>query len=81
MALTTAQGAALVKGAAPTPRKVVKVEVTRAFCVAGVRLDVGATLEVTEALAQELAGCGKAIPYVEKPAPARPVKGAKERTE
>lgn len=81
MALTTAQGAALVKGAAPTSPKVVKVEVTRAFCVSGVRLDVGATLEVSEAMARELASTGKAIPYVDKPAPARLAKGLKEKPE
>lgn len=66
--IATPKAAALVKGAAPAKPVLVKVEVVRPFCVAGVRLEVGATLEVSETLARELQVNGKAVPHVEKPA-------------
>ncbi len=73
--MATPHGAALVKGAASTPAKPVKLEVTRAFCMQGKRLEVGATLEVPGPLAGELITNGKARPYVEKPAPAAKAAG------
>lgn len=62
---------ALVKGAGQSAPKVVKLEVVRAFCIDGVRREVGDTVEVQAATARELAAMGKAIAYVEKPAPKR----------
>lgn len=62
---------ALVKGASQSAAQVVKLEVVRAFCIAGVRKDVGEVVEVPAPLAKELASLGKAIAYVEKPAPKR----------
>jgi hypothetical protein len=73
--MTTKPGAALVKGAAPTAPKVVKLEVTRAFCMQGKRIEVGATLEVPGPLASELVTNGKATPYVEKPQAAAKTSG------
>lgn len=69
--INTANAAALVKGAAATPQKTVKVEVTRAFCIKGERQEVGAACEVPEGLARELVSAGKAVPFIEKPAAAR----------
>lgn len=64
--IATSQAAALVKGAAATARKAVKVTVTRAFCVHGKRLEVGAALEVAESVARQLMSDGKAVAFIEK---------------
>lgn len=77
--LTTSQAGALVKGASAAKPKVVQLEVTRAFCIAGVRKAVGDVLEVSESLARELTSLGKATAYVEKPAPAKPARATKEK--
>lgn len=64
--IATSNAGALVKGAPASQAKLVKLTVTRAFCIAGVRQELGATVEVTEALGRELASMGKVIAYVEK---------------
>lgn len=51
----------------------VKVKVTRAFCIDGERVEEGKVVEVEKALAVELAALGKAIE-----APAKPSKETKE---
>lgn len=76
--IATSNAAALVKGAAAPAARLVKVEVTRAFCMKGERVEVGATLEVPEALARELMSNGKVVPFVEKPA-AKPAPRAQEK--
>jgi hypothetical protein len=79
--ITTTNAAALVKGAAASPQpKVVKLEVTRPFCIAGVRQELGAALEVAEGLARELVSMGKAVRYVEKPAEAKPAARVQEKS-
>jgi hypothetical protein len=48
----------------------VKIEVTRAFLLAGVRQEVGSSVELADSLARELIATGKAqraVPAVEKP--------------
>jgi hypothetical protein len=77
--ITTQEAGALVKGAPAAKPKVVKLTVTRAFCIAGARQEVGATVEVTEALGRELASMGKAIAYVEKPAEAKSAARGQEK--
>lgn len=80
MALTTSQAGALVKSAPAAAPKVVKLEVARAFCIAGIRKEVGDVVEVSEPLARELTSIGKALAYVAKPA--APVKAPpKEKTQ
>lgn len=59
-----------------------KVTVTRAFCLAGLRQEVGQVVEVTPALAAELVAYGKAsyeVAVVAEEAPKR--KARKETTE
>jgi hypothetical protein len=77
--ISAANAAALIKGAAATPQKTVKVEVTRAFCIKGQRLEVGTAVEVPEALARELQSTGKAVPYTEKAAPAKPARAEEKK--
>lgn len=79
MALTTSQAGALVKGAPAAKPKFVQLEVSRPFCIAGVRKEVGDVVEVSESLARELVSIGKAIAYVAKPAPAKPAAAPKEK--
>lgn len=75
--IKTAEGAALVKGVAPNQPKLVKVTVTRAFCMKGQRLESGAALEVPEVLARQLMSDGKAAPFIETaPAKSAPASGA-----
>lgn len=81
MTLSTQQAGALVKGAPAVAQKLVKLEVTRAFCIQGVRQEIGSVLEVPEGLAIELKAMAKAVAYVEKPAPARSVRPSKEKPE
>lgn len=69
--ISVENSAALVKGAAPSAPKIVKLTVTRSFYVAGIRKDVGDVVEVPEQQARELTSLGKAIAYVEKPAAPR----------
>jgi hypothetical protein len=76
--ISTSSGAALVKGAAPNQTRLVKVEVTRAFCINGARREVGDVVEVHEVLARELASLGKASPCAEKLA-AKPTAGAEKQ--
>lgn len=68
--ISVENSAALVKGAAPAATAVVKLEVVRAFCIKGVRQEVGDTVEVQAATARELMAMGKAVAYVDKPAAA-----------
>ena len=70
---------ALVKSASQSATKVVKLEVVRAFCIDGVRKEVGDTVEMQSATARELVAMGKAIAYVEKPA--APKRAPKEKPE
>lgn len=65
MALTTAQ---------PTGTK--PYTVLRAICMAGERVEVGETVELTIAQGTELASAGKVTPYV-APAPKAPAKKQK----
>lgn len=77
--ISVANSGALVQGAPQSAPKVVKLEVARAFCIAGVRKEVGEIVEVPAPLAKELSAMGKAIAYVEKPA--APKRAPKEKTE
>lgn len=58
--LSTATAAALVGAAQPRPQPSISVEVLRPFMHAGARVEVGAVVEVSPAVARELEAAGKA---------------------
>lgn len=69
--LSTATAAALVGAAQPRTQPSTKVEVLRPFMHAGERVEVGARVEVSPAVARELEAAGKATrnlsPETDKP--------------